>query len=289
MGSVAVVKVVGDPKEAVERGVGLVGGARMRSGARVVIKPNICNAKNPDGMVLTNFDIIESVVALAKKATSDITIVESDNISGTAEKRVVESGLMKRIDEWGVKFKNLSRDESEEHEVAGVRFRLPKTVLEADYFINLPKMKTEGHVLVTLSMKNLFGVIVEEKKNKFHKHLDSLLPYLSKVVRQDLIIADGIVCMEGNGPVVGTPKCLDLVVVGTNPVEVDSVCSRIMGIDPREVKHIVNASKIGVGDMDLEKIEVLCTPLNDVCTVFEKPYSLRATLKSIKSIRNIYI
>ena len=289
MGSVAVVKVVGDPKEAVERGVGLVGGARIRSGARVVIKPNICNAKNPDGMVLTNFDIIESVVALAKKATSDITIVESDNISGTAEKRVVESGLMKRIDEWGVKFKNLSRDESEEHEVAGVRFRLPKTVLEADYFINLPKMKTEGHVLVTLSMKNLFGVIVEEKKNKFHKHLDSLLPYLSKVIRQDLIIVDGIVCMEGNGPVVGTPKCLDLVVVGTNPVEVDSVCSRIMGIDPREVKHIVNASKIGVGDMDLEKIEVLCTPLNDVCTVFEKPYSLRATLKSIKSIRNIYI
>lgn len=289
MGSIAVVGVVGDPKEAVERGVELVGGARIRSGARVVIKPNICYARNPYGMVITDFEVIGSAVALAKKATSDITIVESDNISGTAEKRVVESGLMKRIDEWGVKFKNLSRDESEEHEVAGVRFRLPKTVLEADYFINLPKIKTEGHVLVTLSMKNLFGVIVEGKKNRFHKHLDSLLPYLSKVVRQDLIIVDGIVCMEGNGPVIGTPRRLDLVVVGTNPVEVDSVCSRIMGVDPKEVKHIVNASMMGVGNVDMERIEVLCTPLSDVCTTFERPYRIRAMLKSLKTIRNIYI
>jgi len=289
LGSIAVVGVVGDPKEAVERGVELVGGARIRSGARVVIKPNICYARNPYGMVITDFEVIGSAVALAKKATSDITIVESDNISGTAEKRVVESGLMKRIDEWGVKFKNLSRDESEEHEVAGVRFRLPKTVLEADYFINLPKIKTEGHVLVTLSMKNLFGVIVEGKKNRFHKHLDSLLPYLSKVVRQDLIIVDGIVCMEGNGPVIGTPRRLDLVVVGTNPVEVDSVCSRIMGVDPKEVKHIVNASMMGVGNVDMERIEVLCTPLSDVCTTFERPYRIRAMLKSLKTIRNIYI
>ena len=289
MGSVSIVRVVDDPKKAVEKSIELIGGARIKKGAHVVVKPNICNSKNPDGMVITDFRIIESVISMAKKATSDITVVESDNISGSAEKRVVGSGLMKRIEEWGVKFKNLSRDDYEEHQVGGAKFRIPRTVLDADYFINLPKMKTEGHALVTLSMKNLFGILVEGKKKSLHRYLDDLLPYLSKVVRQDLIVVDGIVCMEGNGPLIGSSKCLNLVVAGTNPVEVDSVCTRIMGIDPVEVKHIANASLMGLGEMDVEKIKILGERLEEVSTCFDKPYGLRATLKSIKSIKNIYI
>ena len=289
MGSVSIVRVVDDPKKAVEKSIELIGGARIKKGAHVVVKPNICNSKNPDGMVITDFRIIESVISMAKKATSDITVVESDNISGSAEKRVVGSGLMKRIEEWGVKFKNLSRDDYEEHQVGGAKFRIPRTVLDADYFINLPKMKTEGHALVTLSMKNLFGILVEGKKKSLHRYLDDLLPYLSKVVRQDLIVVDGIVCMEGNGPLIGSSKCLNLVVAGTNPVEVDSVCTRVMGIDPVEVKHIANASLMGLGEMDISKIQVLGERLGEVSTRFDKPYGFRATLKSIKSIKNIYI
>jgi uncharacterized protein (DUF362 family) len=289
LGSVSIVKVVGNPAEAVKRSIELIGGARIKKGAHIVVKPNICNSKNPGGMVITDFGIIESVISVAKKTTSDITLVESDNISGSAEKRVVESGLMKKVEDWGVKFKNLSRDDYEEHRVGDVRFRLPRTVLDADYFINLPKIKTEGHALVTLSMKNLFGVLVEGKKKRLHRYLDDLLPYLSKVIRQDLIVVDGIVCMEGNGPLIGSPRCLDLVVAGTNPVEVDSVCTRIMGIEPAEVKHIANASLMGLGEMDIGKIQMVGEKLDEVSACFDKPYGLRATLKSLKSIKNVYI
>ena len=289
MGSVAIVRVEGDVGEAVERGIELLGGAGIEKGSHVVVKPNICNSKNPYGMVITDFRVIESAVVVARRYTDRITIVESDNISGSAEKRVVESGLLDKVEEWGVEFKNLSRDEFEEHEVAGAKIRIPRTVLEADYLMNLPKMKTCGPTLVTLSMKNLFGVLVRGKKKRLHKYLDELLPYLSKVVRQDLIIVDGIVCMEGNGPVIGTPRRMDLVVVGRNPVEVDSVCARIMGFDPGEVRHIVNAARMGIGEMDLRKIRVLGERLEDVSAHFERPYSLRATLRSIKSIRKIYL
>jgi uncharacterized protein (DUF362 family) len=289
LGSVSIVRVVGDVAEAVERSVELLGGAKIKKGARLVVKPNLCNSKDPGGMVITDFRIIESVVFMARRATDDITIVESDNISGSAEKRVIESGLMKRIDEWGIKFRNLSRDGYEEHDVGGVRFHLPRTVLDADYLINLPKMKTEGHVLVTLSMKNLFGTLVEGKKKRLHRYLDDLLPYLSRVIRQDLIVVDGIVCMEGNGPLIGSPRCMNLVVAGTNPVEVDSVCARIMGFDPAEVKHIANASLMGLGEMDLGKIQVVGERLEEVSTRFDRPYGIRATLKSIKSVKNIYI
>lgn len=289
MESVAIVKVKGDPFVGVEKGVELVGGAGVSLGAKVVIKPNVCNAKNPYGMVITDFSVIESAVSIVRRATSDITIVESDNISGPAERRVVESGLIEKIEEWGVEFIDLSKDEFQEHEVAGAKIRIPETIIEADYFMNLPKMKTCGPTLVTLSMKNLFGVLVRRKKKRLHKHLNEILPYLSKVVRQDLIIVDGIICMEGNGPEIGTPRRLDLVIVGKNPVEVDSVCTKIMGFDPEEVKHIVNASKMGVGQMDLEKIKILGEKLEGVSTSFDRPYSLRATLKSLKSIRKIYL
>lgn len=289
MGKVSINKFLGDQAETIDRGIELIGGVRIPKGSRVIIKPNICNSRNPYGMVLTDFGVIEHVIKIARRFTDDITVVESDNVSGNAEKRAHDSGLARMLEECGVEFKNLSRDEYEEHETQGVRIRIPKTVLQADYFINLPKMKTEGHTTVTLSIKNLFGVLVEKEKKRFHKSLDHILPYLSKTIRNDLIIVDGIVCMEGNGPVIGTPKCLNLLIVGTNPVEVDSACAWIMGFNPTDVKHIDLASKMGAGEMDLDKIDLVGEKISEVCTVFERPYSIRATLKSVKSIPKFYV
>jgi len=96
-----------------------------------------------------------------------------------------------------VEFLNLSGDEFEVHEVAGKKLRLPRTVLDADYFINLPKVKTEGHVSVTLSIKNLFGVPQRAKKSSLHRRLNEILPYLAGAIRHDLIVVDGVVAMEG--------------------------------------------------------------------------------------------
>lgn len=288
-GKVSINRLLGEPAEAIDSGIERIGGLRIPRGSNLIIKPNICNSRNPYGMVLTDFRVIRHTIKIAQKSTDDITVVESDNVSGNAKKRAEESGLTKMLNECGVEFRNLSEDAHEEHQVQGVRIRIPKSVLEADYFINLPKMKTEGHAMVTLSIKNLFGVLVEKDKRKFHRSLDQILPYLCKTIRNDLIVVDGIVCMEGNGPVIGTPKCLNLVVVGTNPVEVDSVCARIMGFNPSEVNHIALASQIGAGEIDLNKIELVGENIDDVCTIMERPYSIRATLKSVKSVPKFYV
>lgn len=286
---VAVVKVEENIDEAVKRGIELIGGLKLKMNERVVIKPNVCNSKNPYGMVLTDFRVIEAVIDLVRTRTNRITVVESDNISGTAEKRMTQSGLLRKLEELDIEFVDLSRDEAEVHEVAGVELRLPRTVLDADCFINLPKIKTCGHTLVTLSIKNLFGLLQRARKNKLHRHLDEILPYLAEVVRNDLIVVDGITAMEGNGPVIGTPKDLGVVVAGVNPVAVDAVCTGIMGFDPAEVKHLARAHEMGLGEISLEGIDIAGDDWRRLSQVFERPYSLKATLKSIRSIGKVYL
>ncbi len=289
MSRVAVVGAGEDIAAAVRRSVDLVGGLRLRGGEHVVIKPNVCNAKNPHGMVITDPRVVEAVVGLVREKTDRITVVESDNVSGPAERRMADSGMLSMLDEMGVGFFNLSRDGFEVHEVAGKELRLPRTVLEADFFINLPKMKTEGHVLVTLSIKNLFGVLQRAKKSRLHGRLNEILPYLAKNIRQDLILVDGIRCMEGNGPVVGTCREVGVVVAGTDPVSVDSVCSRIMCFDPHEIEHIASSHRMGIGEMDPDRIEVVGDGLERFACEFERPYTLKATLRSLRSIRDVYL
>lgn len=288
MSRIAVVKVGEDVGRAVEEAVALIGGSGIKRGDRAVIKPNICYPKNPYGMVITDFRVIEAVIRLLQSKTDDITIVESDNISGRAESRVKRCGLEDLLKDLGVEFINLSRDEGEIHEVAGVELRLPRTVLEADYFVNLPKMKTSGPTLVTLSIKNLLGLPMRGDKKRLHPHLNEILPYLAKVIHHDLIVVDGVTAMEGNGPIIGTPKMMGLIIAGRNPTEVDVLCTRIMGIDPKEVGHLFRAFKMGLGRIDVESLDVVGEDWRGLVHAFEKPYSFKASMRSIKSIIKVF-
>lgn len=278
-----------DIDKAVRESVELIGGLQLDPDKTVVIKPNVCNAKNPEGIVLTDFRVIKAVVDIVRENGNDLVLVESDNISGSAEMRMEKSGLMALLDDWGVDFLNLSHDDYQEYEVAGTVLRLPRTVLEADYFINIPKIKTCAHTLVTLGIKNLYGVFQRKQKSKLHKYLDKILPFLAETIRNDLIIVDGINCMEGNGPVIGNPVCMNLVLAGRNVASVDAVCSRLMGYDPESIPHIALSAEKGIGPIDSDSIQVVGTDWTKYAQDFEPPYSLKATLKSFKAIKDIYL
>jgi len=288
MTRVSVVEAGKDIDEAVRRSVDLVGGLRLGGSEHVVIKPNVCNAKNPYGMVNTDPRVLEAVVGMVREKAGRITVVESDNISGTAERRMEGSGFLNLLEGLGVEFLNLSGDDYEAHEVAGVELRLPRTVLEADLFVNLPKIKTCGHTLVTLSIKNLFGVLQRRRKNRLHGRLDEVLPYLARTIRNDLIVVDGVTAMEGNGPVIGTPREMGVVVAGIDPVSVDAVCSAMMGFDPASIAHIARAHGMGLGELDPDRIDVVGDDWRRFAGEFERPYSLRATLKSVRTLGKVY-
>jgi len=288
MERVSVVSCVTDVDEAIRSAVDLLGGMPIKSSDHVIIKPNICNAKNPNGIVITDFKVIKTVVGIVKERANEITLVESDNISGSAERRASDSGFLDLCDELDVGFFNLSHDDYEAYSVAGTELRLPRTVLDADYFINLPKIKTCVRTQVTLGIKNLYGVFQRKNKGRLHRHINKILPFLAKTLRSDMIIVDGINCMEGNGPVIGNPVCLNLIVAGNNLVSVDSVCSRIMGYDPAKIEHLALCHDQGMGELDVDKIEVLGDNWAEHVYRFELPYSLKASLKSLKAIQDIY-
>jgi len=286
--TVSITKVQ-DVDKAVRESIDLLGGLGVSPGKRVVVKPNICNAKNPKGMVITDFRVIKAVIDLLHENGNEVVVVESDNIAGTADERVEGSGLKPLLNDWGVEFLNLSHDDYEEYPVANTVIRLPRTVLDAEYFINLPKVKTCAYTLVTLGIKNLYGIFQRKKKNKLHKHLDTVLPFLAETIRNDLVVVDGINCMEGNGPIIGNHVPLNLIIAGRNVVSVDAVCSRLMGYEPSKIPHIAASSSRGVGPIDLDSINIVGEDWRQHTHRFAPPYSLKATLKSLKTLREIYL
>lgn len=120
---------------------------------------------------------------------------------------------------------------------------LPKTILGADLIVSLPKMKTHHWVGVTLSMKNLFGIVPGAvygwPKNTLHwAGIPESIATLQQVVPRQFCIVDGIEGMEGNGPILGTSRSAGVIIAGADPVAVDSTCCRIMRVDPAKVDYI---------------------------------------------------
>jgi hypothetical protein len=147
-----------------------------------------------------------------------------------------------------------------------------KTVLETDVLINVPVLKTHSQTLVSLSLKNIKGVMPPSGKRAMHfAGLEQGIVDLNQVVASQLVVADGTIGQEGLGPVAGDAVALGLIVAGANRVAVDATCCRIMGIAPETVPVIRLASEAGLGPISSEQITVLGERVTDVRRPFKLP------------------
>jgi uncharacterized protein (DUF362 family) len=138
---------------------------------------------------------------------------------------------------------------------------LPKTVLGADFFVSMPKLKTHHWAGVTLSMKNLFGIVPGScygwPKNILHwAGIDRSILDINAAARPDFVILDGILGMEGNGPIQGNPKHTGVLLFGDDPVAADSTACRVMGLRPEKVDYLARAATL-LGHMEVSKIQQL--------------------------------
>jgi predicted dehydrogenase len=288
--SVVVLRAEKNIQEAVEKSIGMLRNLTIKRDDLVVVKPNVCYPKNIENMIITDLRVLEIVLNLVKRKTKNVLVVESDSFSGTAEKRMINTGTMDIVKKCEVDFLNLSKDDIEEHEVAGFVLEVPKTVLKADFLVNLPKLKTHDFMYISIAMKNMFGILANKKKSKLHKALTEVLVYLNKVIRQDLIIVDGIIGMEGIGPITGSPVKLDLIISGLNPVTVDTVCCHIMGVNPYVVEPLWKAYKAGIGEINVKKVQVLGEAIDNVKRRFRLPSrSPQNILTAIKTSLKVYL
>jgi len=150
---------------------------------------------------------------------------------------------------------------------------LPEAVLRADLVVSLPKLKTHHWAGVTLSLKNMFGIVPGGcygwPKNILHwSGITRSVLDINSTVRPDFAIVDGIMGMEGNGPIQGVPRPCGVLVLGNDPVAVDATCARIMGLVPERIEHLAQASYL-LGHLRDEKIQQIGESIASVRTPFK--------------------
>ena len=178
-------------------------------------------------------------------------------------------------------FTDLNRDDvSPVRGFAGEsEFYFPNTVLGADLIVSLAKMKTHHWAGTTLSMKNFFGVVPGSvygwPKNKLHYLgiAESIVALNRQFGRKAFAIVDGVIGMEGNGPIQGTPKPAGVLVMGSDLVAVDSTCCRVMGIDPEKVSYLRMAADLG--HVRSERIDQRGETVASVRTNFELSHDFK--------------
>jgi uncharacterized protein (DUF362 family) len=309
---VAIVKGAFPPDRAeiermVREAVDLIGGlsGRIRPGDHVVLKPNLFAPYPPP--ISVDRRVIASVVKLAREAGAKrVTVLEGVSV-GTLMKRVrpvmtpcgmargfktVEVmqmlGVKQAVEEAGGEVLGVEDAEKVEVNIEGGmalhQVNYPKVILEADCFINLPAMKTHTMTMVTLSLKNLQGIL--DEKGRYFSHRDDIDQHMvdiSKIRKPDLIILDGLLAMEGMGAgEAGSPVEMGIIMASADPVALDAIASMCMGIDnPLVVGTTRIAAHDGLGVANPFLIELVGAPMHEVRKKFQLPINFTQPIESL--------
>jgi len=239
--------------------------------SKVLIKPNLTAEENLwEKGVITGPIFMQALVEEVQKARPrEVIIAEATAIGLSTKKAFGANGYEEVARATGARLLDLYDGEFEEIKTATAGLlktvRVSKEVLQADFFINAPILKTHFASTITVAMKNLKGTTTYEEKKRFHYFgLNQAVAELNAVLKPHLIVVDGLIAMEGDGPIAGTPVGLNLLLAGTDAVAVDTVAARIMGIDPTEVLSLCLAQSMGYGVWDEKEIQILGRPIKEV-------------------------
>jgi uncharacterized protein (DUF362 family) len=230
----------------------------------VLIKVNFITTKTWDTGATTDPIVVEAIIKKLADLPVKVYVVESDAMITNADKAFEVTGMKDMCRRNGVEWLNLRHVEDKvtlavpDGEVLKT-VTVPRLVTESAV-ISAAKLKTHVDTDVTLGMKNMFGLLPDKFKGKYHlKGISKVVVDINTVLKPALTVIDGFVGMEGNGPIDGTPIQMNLIIAGTDPVATDATAARIMGFNPHEIAHIRKAQEKGLGKAEAqiigEKIE----------------------------------
>ena len=226
--------------------------------SHVVIKPNLCTDRVEQiHTANTSAPVLRAVCQVLLERTQRITIVESDGARYPAEAAFENNGVYQLASELGIRVLNLSKDELVDAPDARMRgFGMSRTWLEADAFITLPVLKTHATTVFTGALKNQWGCIPRFDRILLHKYLHELIVEVNRIRPVTFALMDGLVGMQGRGPINGYPINLNVLLASRDPVALDSTGIRLIGLEPRASEHIVHADRIGLGTLQADYITV---------------------------------
>lgn len=226
--------------------------------AAVVVKPNLCTERREQiHTANTSLPVLRAVCEVLRARTSKITIVESNGARYPAEAAFENNGVYKLAEELELEVRNLSKDELiETGDLRMKGFGMAKTWLDADAFITLPVLKTHGTTVFTGALKNQWGCIPRYDRILLHKHLHELIGEVNRIKPPVIALMDGLVGMQGRGPINGYPIDLNVLLASRDPVALDATGMRLIGLEPATSRHVLHASGLGLGRWAAEEIEV---------------------------------
>jgi uncharacterized protein (DUF362 family) len=278
--TVAIVKIMnGDIKSGFKRIIELLDGINslVLPYQEVLIKPNWATDKDYTTGTVTHPELIkECVKQVLKCGAAKVYVGDSSFVGKNTEDVILQSGL-REIESARVKIIDFKKSTYVPVAVPNAhryrRLNVPREVMECHTIINIPVMKTHDCMPVTLGLKNMKGILQDKDKRKFHSWgLEEGVIDVNRVALADLTIIDGIIGMEGDGPLNGTPVNANLLIASFDPLAAEVVAIKAMGFEPEEMEYIQMAYEAGFGQKDFSKINIVGEELEKVKLKFKSCY-----------------
>ena len=219
----------------------------------MLLKPNLVDYIPGDAINTHPLLVLAAAESFRRLGAKCVLVAEGPGHQRDTHLVLSQSGYDRCLRDERIQFVDLNRDQlirtALRASYTGMRdLWLPRAVLEADFVVSMPKVKTHHWSGVTLSMKNMFGVVPGARygwpKNILHwKGIQESILDLCATIPVHFVIADGILAMEGNGPLNGTARALGKIVLADDPVAADATCARLMGFEPERIGHIREGSR----------------------------------------------
>ena len=275
-----------DIERRVLEAVRLLGGVErvVGKGDRVLIKPNMVGGFPPETGETTHPEVVKTLVELAYEAGAKEVLV-GDGVPevpvDTVRRRFVRrpvppiSGTLhglykKKIEKAGGKLIDLDRWTEVEvpNPVRYEKVRVARAILDCDVLIGAPTLKTHHLVGITVALKNLYGAIPPKDRRLYHDldGVEEVIVDINQVRTSDMVVVDGTYTTLHWGMIdqYMERSRLDLTIAGYDPVAVDSVSAKLLGIDPKTLRFLSWAEERGLGKMDQRLIETVGVPVGDV-------------------------
>lgn len=250
----------------IKKGIELLGGISLfvKPHEKIVLKPNILFGSDPQKCVTTHPAVFRTVGILFREAGAVISYGDSPGF-GKSEPNLRRAGLKPVGDELGFLLADFDAGRPISHKDALLvkKLVIANGVLNSDGLISLPKLKTHGLMRFTGAVKNQFGCVPGVLKAQYHVKLPdpydfaTMLVDINTLIKPRLFIMDGIIAMEGNGPRSGNPKQLNVLLLSTDPVALDSTACRIINLNSEFVPTCKLGEKAALGTYHTENIEIV--------------------------------
>lgn len=229
----------------------------IKKDACIGIKPNLVVAKPSNSGATTSPELVAGVIEyLQSKGFNNIVILEGSWVGERTSRAFKACGYEELSKRYGIPLIDLQNDSYTEYKINNMKINICKKVMELDYLINMPVLKGHCQTNMTCALKNMKGCIPDFEKRRFHTlGLHKPIAYLNKLIKQNLVIVDGIMG-DLNFEEGGNPVRMNRIFVGKDPVLIDTYAAQLMGFKFDDVQYIKMAEMTGVGSTDISNAAV---------------------------------